>query len=145
MAGDGRGAYFLPEVDDEVLLAFEHGSIEHPYVLGALWNGKDRPHESNADGENNNRSIKSRSGHVLRLCDRSGQESIEIIDKSGNNKIVISTNGNQIAIEADGDIAITSRSGSANGRADFQHGGWRRYPWMPDAVALAATWSGRGH
>lgn len=111
MAGNGRGAYFLPEVEDEVLLAFEHGSVEHPYVIGSLWNGKDKPHESNSDGENNNRSLKSRSGHVVRLCDRSGQESIEIIDKTGNNKIVISTSGNKIAIEAQGDIAITSKSG----------------------------------
>ncbi|MBN9127373.1 MAG: hypothetical protein J0I90_07300, partial [Nitrosospira sp.] len=47
MAGNGRCAYFLPEVDDEVLLAFEHGSIEHPYVVGSLWNGRDQAHESN--------------------------------------------------------------------------------------------------
>src|ERR1700750_1699162 len=42
MAGDKRGAYFLPEPDDEVLVAFEHGSLEHPYVIGSLWNGKDK-------------------------------------------------------------------------------------------------------
>jgi uncharacterized protein involved in type VI secretion and phage assembly len=111
MAGDGRGAYFLPEVDDEVLLAFEHGSVEHPYVIGSLWNGKDKPHENNADGENNNRSIKSRSGHVIRLCDSSGQEKIEIIDKTGNNRIVISASDNKILIEAQGDISITSQTG----------------------------------
>src|SRR2546426_9457473 len=39
MAGKERGAYFLPEVDDEVLVAFEHGDVNFPYVLGALWNG----------------------------------------------------------------------------------------------------------
>ena len=112
MAGNGRGVYFLPEVDDEVLLAFEHGSIEHPYVVGSLWNGKDQPHENNSDGANNNRSIMSRSGHVVRLCDKSGSESIEIIDKSGNNKIVICTSGNKIQIEATGDIEITSQTGN---------------------------------
>ncbi|MEP6605483.1 MAG: phage baseplate assembly protein V [Nitrosospira sp.] len=111
MAGNGRGVYFLPEVDDEVLLAFEHGSIEHPYVVGSLWNGKDQAHESNSDGANNNRSIKSRSGHVMRLCDGSGDEKIEIIDKTGNNKIVISASGNKIVIEATGDIEITSSTG----------------------------------
>lgn len=111
MAGNGRGAYFLPEVDDEVLLAFEHGSIEHPYVVGSLWNGKDQAHETNSDGANNNRSIKSRSGHVMRLCDSSGDEKIEIIDKTGNNKIVISASGNKIVIEATGDIEITSSTG----------------------------------
>ncbi|HXZ10720.1 MAG TPA: phage baseplate assembly protein V, partial [Paraburkholderia sp.] len=111
MAGNGRGAYFLPEVDDEVLVAFEHGSVEQPFVIGALWNGKDVAHESNADGNNDNRSIKSRSGHVVRLCDRAGEESIEIIDKTGNNRIVIHASDNSISIEAQGDISLRSQTG----------------------------------
>jgi uncharacterized protein involved in type VI secretion and phage assembly len=112
MTGNDRGAYFLPEVDDEVLLAFEHGSIEHPYVVGSLWNGRDQPHESNQDGANDNRSIKSRSGHVIRLCDKAGDEKIEVIDKTGDNKIVISASGNRIVVEATGDIEITSQTGN---------------------------------
>jgi uncharacterized protein involved in type VI secretion and phage assembly len=111
MAGNGRGAYFLPEADDEVLVAFEHGSLEHPYVLGSLWNGKDKPHENNSDGKNDNRTIKSRSGHIVRLCDSSGGEKIEVIDKTGNNKIVVTSSDNKIAIEAQGDIEITSQTG----------------------------------
>jgi uncharacterized protein involved in type VI secretion and phage assembly len=112
MTGNGRGAYFLPEVDDEVLLAFEHGSIEHPYVVGSLWNGKDQAPESNADGANDNRSIESRSGHIIRLCDKAGDEKIEIIDKTGSNRIVISASGNKIAVEATGDIEVTSQTGN---------------------------------
>jgi uncharacterized protein involved in type VI secretion and phage assembly len=111
MAGNGRGAYFLPEVDDEVLMAFEHGRVDHPYVLGSLWNGKDTPPESNDNGENNHRTIKSRSGHVVRLNDAAGSETIEIIDKSGKNRIVINTAENSITIEADADIAIKSAVG----------------------------------
>jgi uncharacterized protein involved in type VI secretion and phage assembly len=112
MAGNGRGSYFLPEADDEVLVAFEHGSLEHPYVIGSLWNGKDKAHESNSDGKNNNRSIKSRSGHVVRLCDDDGGERIDVIDKTGNNKIVITSSDNKITIEAQGDIDITSHTGT---------------------------------
>jgi len=41
MAGKQRGLYILPEIDDEVLVAFEHGDIHRPYVIGMLWNGKD--------------------------------------------------------------------------------------------------------
>jgi uncharacterized protein involved in type VI secretion and phage assembly len=111
MAGHGRGTYFLPEVDDEVLVAFEHGRVDHPYVLGCLWNGKDTPPESNDNGENNHRTIKSRSGHVVRLNDAAGSETIEIIDKSGKNKIVVNTAENSITIEADADITIKSVMG----------------------------------
>jgi phage baseplate assembly protein V len=118
MAGKGRGAYFLPEVDDEVLLAFEHGQVDHPFVLGSLWNGKDNAPESNADGENNHRTIKSRSGHVLRLNDESGRETIEVIDKSGKNKIMIDTANNSITIEAQSDITIKSTSGKLTMQAN---------------------------
>jgi uncharacterized protein involved in type VI secretion and phage assembly len=111
MAGKGRGAYFLPEPDDEVLVAFEHGSLEHPYVIGALWNGKDTPPEDNGDGKNDNRAIHSRSGHVIRLCDTDGAERLELIDKTGHNKIVITSSDNKISIEAQGDIAIKSSTG----------------------------------
>ena len=65
MAGPGRGAFFLPEVDDEVLLAFEYGDPSMPYVIGALWNGQDAPPETNSDGKNDIRVIKSRSGHKM--------------------------------------------------------------------------------
>lgn len=111
MAGKERGLYFLPEVEDEVLVAFEHGLVEFPYVLGALWNGKDAPPAANDDGKNNERLIKSRSGHTIRLNDTDGGETIEIVDGSGKNSIVISTADNTITISADADIKITSSSG----------------------------------
>ncbi len=111
MAGGDRGAYFLPEVDDEVLVAFEHGRVDHPFVLGSLWNGQDAAPESNTDGQNNHRTIRSRSGHVLRFNDQSGSETIEVIDKSGNNKIVIDSANNTITIEANSDITIRSSTG----------------------------------
>ncbi|MEN8260059.1 MAG: phage baseplate assembly protein V [Pseudomonadota bacterium] len=111
MAGKDRGIYFLPEVGDEVVVAFQHGSIDHPYVMGAVWNGKDTAPESNQDGENNMRAMKSRSGHVVRFNDKAGGEAIEIIDKTGNNKIVIDTAENSVTIEAQGDITINSVTG----------------------------------
>jgi phage baseplate assembly protein V len=106
MAGNDRGMFMIPEVDDEVLIAFEQGSMDYPYVLGGLWNGKDKPPESNSDGKNNQRTIKARSGHIIRLDDTDGSEKVEIIDKTGNNRIVIGASDNTITIEADGDITI---------------------------------------
>ena len=111
MAGTERGAFFLPEVDDEVLVAFEHGDVRFPYVLGGLWNSQQVPPETNSDGENNIRVIKSRSGHLIRLQDKDGEEKIEIIDKSGKNSVVISTADNTITVSADADITIQSSSG----------------------------------
>ncbi|NOS89428.1 MAG: phage tail protein [Methylococcaceae bacterium] len=111
MAGNGYGAYFLPEVNDEVVVAFEHGLVDQPYILGSLWNGKDQPPESNQNGDNNPRTFKSRSGHLIRLNDKQGGESIEIIDKSGNNKIVIDSVNNTVTIHASSDIEISSESG----------------------------------
>ncbi len=112
MAGKQRGLYFLPEVDDEVLVAFEHGDVRFPYVLGALWNGQDTPPAKNDDGKNNVRLIKSRSGHVIRLSDEDGKEKIEIIDKSEKNSLVFDTASNTITITTDKDITLSASQGT---------------------------------
>lgn len=111
MAGKERGLYFLPEVDDEVLVAFQNGRVDAPVVLGGLWNGKDKPPADNGDGKNNLRVIKSRSGHQVRLDDTDGKGKIEIIDSSGKNKVVIDTSANTVTIAADADITIRSANG----------------------------------
>jgi uncharacterized protein involved in type VI secretion and phage assembly len=111
MAGSKRGFYFLPEVEDEVLVGFEHGDLRLPYVLGALWNGQDGPPTDNGDGKNNLRLIQSRSGHVIRLNDEDGKETIEIIDKSGTNRLIIDTAAKTITIQSDQDIALVANNG----------------------------------
>jgi uncharacterized protein involved in type VI secretion and phage assembly len=81
MAGANRGIIFIPEVDDEVLVAFDHGDVRAPYILGAVWNGTDKPpQEKGNDDKNNLRIIKSRSNHMIILDDTSGSEKIQIID-----------------------------------------------------------------
>ena len=111
MAGSARGLYLLPEVEDHVLVAFEHGDPAYPFVIGGLWDGKRKPPATNSDGKNDLRLLKSRSGHLIRLDDKDGEEKIEILDKSGKNSIVITTKDNSIAIKADADIKITSANG----------------------------------
>ena len=111
MAGSERGSFFLPEVGDEVLVAFEQGDLNHPYVIGALWNDTAKPPETNADGKNNFRLIKSRSGHIIKLDDTAGNEKIEIVDKSNSNKIIIDTKDNKISIISNKDIEISAPSG----------------------------------
>jgi uncharacterized protein involved in type VI secretion and phage assembly len=111
MAGNGRGAYFLPEVDDEVLVGFEHGDVRFPYIVGALWNGVDAPPTNNSDGKNNLRLIHSRSGHLIRLDDTDGDEKVEIIDKTGNNKITIKSSDNSMSLECDGKMTLHAKMG----------------------------------
>lgn len=111
MAGPKRGLWLLPEPEDEVLVAFEHGRVEFPYILGALWNGKDAPPADNSDGKNNLRLLKSRSGHVIQLDDTEGAENIKIVDKSGSNSIIIDAKTNAITITADADVTVQSANG----------------------------------
>ena len=131
MAGADRGTYFVPEVGDEVLLAFDQGDIRHPYMIGALWNGQDSPPQTNADGENNVRQIRSRSGHeltfddtagaeaidiktagghIIRLDDSSGSEKIEIKDSTGSNKIIIDSAKGSMELESAQSLKIKSNS-----------------------------------
>jgi uncharacterized protein involved in type VI secretion and phage assembly len=130
-AGKDRGTFWLPEVGDEVLLAFDKGDIEHPYVIGALWNGEDKPPETNADGDNNTKLIKSRSGHQITLFDKTGEERleiktkgghtillddktgsarVEIKDSSGSNKILIETAQNSLTIESGLSLKLKSQT-----------------------------------
>lgn len=113
MAGKEMGIFFLPEVGDEVLVAFEHGDVRFPYVIGSLWNGKAKlPVSLGDEGKNDVRLIKSRSGHVVRLTDEDGKEKIEIIDKSGKNLISIDTTKNTITIASEQDVTISAPKGA---------------------------------
>ena len=110
VAGAQRGLFWLPEVGDEVLLAFEHGDLGRPYVLGGLWNGADTPPTDAGDGRAV-RVLKSRSGHLVRLDDSDGAEKIEIVDKSGNNTIVVDTAANTITLTSGKDIQLKAPQG----------------------------------
>jgi uncharacterized protein involved in type VI secretion and phage assembly len=107
MAGNNRGAYFLPELDDEVLVAFEHGDVRFPYIIGSLWNGKDKPPASNTDGKNNLRLIRSRSGHVIKLNDEDGKETVAIKLQAQTIEIQATADA---TIDAKGRMSVTSSS-----------------------------------
>jgi uncharacterized protein involved in type VI secretion and phage assembly len=111
MAGKEKGIFFLPEVGDEVFVVFQYGDINMPYVIGSLWNGVDVPPETNSDGKNNIRIIKSRSGHIIRLDDTEGEEKIEIVDKTEKNMITIDAKDNKISLTTDKDIEIAAPNG----------------------------------
>jgi uncharacterized protein involved in type VI secretion and phage assembly len=115
MAGPDRGTWFIPEPDDEVLVAFEAGDPRRPFVVGALWNGVDSPPET-MDSDNNIRSITSRSGIRITMDDTSGSVKLTV-ETPGGQKItlndappsleVVDSNGNQVKMEAAG-ITVTT-------------------------------------
>jgi phage protein D/phage baseplate assembly protein gpV len=110
--GKNRGIFFTPEVDDEVLVAFEHGDPSFHYIVGALWNKMDKPPtgmgEILAGGgkEVNQRVVRSRSGHTIIFDDTKGEEQIIIRDKTEKNSIVINSKDNSMMIKTEGDFTI---------------------------------------
>lgn len=99
MAGDNRGTWFLPERNDEVLIAFEGGNPRRPYVLGGLWNGKDAPPEQmDGSGANNLKTILSRQGVRITLDDT--EDAVKLrLETPGGQSIVLSDADNSIVAE----------------------------------------------
>jgi uncharacterized protein involved in type VI secretion and phage assembly len=106
-AGRDSGIYAAPEPGDEVLLAFEHGHPGRPYVIGALWNGKDTPPAT----EPSVRVVKSRTGHAVRLDDTAGAEKIEVIEKDGRSSIVLDSVTGAITVRGGADVTIDAPNG----------------------------------
>jgi len=94
LAGKQRGVFFMPEIDDEVLVAFEHGSFDHPYIIGFLWNGVDTPPESNPD----NRVVVTPGGHTLRFEDGDGGKKV-ILKSSSGQTITLDDSDGSITLE----------------------------------------------
>ena len=110
MAGPERGTYVLPEIDDQVVVVFEHGDINRPIIIGALWSKKQEPVEVNQTGKNNTKLIKSRCGHRIIFDDKEGAEKITIVDKTKKNKIVLDSVNKLVKIESDGDIEVIAKT-----------------------------------
>lgn len=107
MGGGGRGSYFIPDVGEEVLVAFEHGELDRPIVIGVLWNKEAKPPEKMDDeGKNNIRGIYTRTKHKIVLDDSEDKSSILIVDSTGNNRILIDRVNRKMELAVDGDMTI---------------------------------------
>ncbi|MBK8077633.1 MAG: VgrG-related protein [Kineosporiaceae bacterium] len=121
-AGESRGAFILPEVGDEVLVAFERGDLRHPYVLGGLYNGRDTPPSGPAavdsgSGAVTRRSVVSRRGHRIDLLDAdsgagvrlaTGDDALELTLDASNTRITVTSNG---SVEISGAQGISIKAG----------------------------------
>jgi uncharacterized protein involved in type VI secretion and phage assembly len=117
MGGKNRGSWFVPDVDDEVLVSFEGGDVRHPFVLGGLWNGVDTPPETmDGGGRNYKKVLRSRNGVKVTLDDQDGQEKL-ILETPGGQKItmkdgpgaveIMDSNGNSMKFETAG-VTLTA-------------------------------------
>ena len=111
MASNSYGSMFLPEVDDEVMVFKGAGNdFDAMVVLGSVYNGTNKPKESNDDGENNTKQFVTRSGHELTFVDESGSESITLQTPDAKLSLVMDHAGVEIKIDSDDKITVTSTS-----------------------------------
>jgi uncharacterized protein involved in type VI secretion and phage assembly len=104
LAGKSRGAFFMPEINDEVLVAFDRGDFSHPFIVGFLWNGVDKPPEQDAK----NRVIITPGGHQLRFEDADGGKRIVLKTPNGHTLLLDEDGGNQIQLKTkSGNQSIT--------------------------------------
>ena len=98
MAGAKRGHYFIPEIDDEVLVAFEHGDVNRPLVIGSLWNIEDTAKDDAPEKDNNIKKYTSRCGHELIFEETESEEKIQILTQGGH-KIIMDDTSSKEKIE----------------------------------------------
>lgn len=120
MSGSNMGTLFIPEVGDEVLVAFHLGHLNQPYVIGCLWNQNNKPPAK--DEKNNLRKIRSRDGHELIFDDTANAGKVTLKTKGGiqmiiddqNEKITVGTKSDQQSVVLEGKTAgtVTIKSGT---------------------------------
>lgn len=110
-AGPNSGALFMPEVNDEVLVAFEFGDIRRPYVVGSLYNGQDTPNLGSGlfnNGKVARRGFVSRVGHMMLFFDDddNNKKGIALISSDGNLKISLNETNSEIHISSQGKVHL---------------------------------------
>lgn len=117
MSGGGRGSWFMPEVGDEVLLAFNQDDVAHPYIIGFMWNGQNTPPETDP----RLRVIRSVNGHEIRIYDAEvaggdeGYIRIQYARGDGTTNVVELANQG-ITIRSDSAVQIIAPNVTINGR-----------------------------
>lgn len=115
-AGKGRGMVVLPEVNDEVLVAFGLGDFDEPYVLGGLYNGKDQPavgfdkHVDSGNGSIVRRAFVSRTGMVLEMIESPSEQKLTLSTLDGKQRITLVQTGDAaIEIISEGPVTVTAK------------------------------------
>jgi phage protein D len=121
-AGKNSGVVWIPQAGDEVLVAFEHGDISYPLVLGGLWNGQDTvPFDYDSDldaGQVTFCGLVSRSGHRLSFLESSNESKIQLLTEGGAVSVVFDETNKTVKIECTDKVII-----DAQGDVEIKAGG----------------------
>lgn len=113
-AGGGKGFSFIPEIGEEVMIDFEGGNAERPYVKGTLYNGVGDPDSKwlpNNNSCNQIKAIRTRNGHTIEIHDEGGDGYIRIYDNEKENYILtFSTDKKLIRLESTGNIELYAKN-----------------------------------
>jgi hypothetical protein len=113
-ASEARGAVFLPEIDDEVIVGFENGDLRRPVVLGTVYNAQTKvPKLHPTGGHADVRSITSRNGHTIAFSDKSGADSHVNIQLAGNRTFLKLTDDG-VELEAEQSKPLSIKAGQAS-------------------------------
>ncbi|MBI9060198.1 MAG: hypothetical protein JEZ01_20690 [Labilibaculum sp.] len=116
--GVEKGFHFIPEIGEEVMVGFEAGNAEKPFVIGALYHGAAKP-ESFASDTNDVKAIRTRSGHTIELNDLEGEEKINIYDNEGS-IITFDTQAKSLTISSVETIDISAKNINISAEENIQ-------------------------
>ncbi len=116
-AGAESGFFFLPDVDDMVLVAFLDPQHQHGVVMGGVWNEARKPPKTeensgsdlNADGKNNLKFYRSRSGMRLIFDDSDGAEKLQLISSDSETRFEFDLDKKKVTLETVLDISLSSK------------------------------------
>lgn len=113
-AGGGKGFSFIPEIGEEVMVDFESGNADRPYVKGTLYNGVGNPDSAwlpNNNQRNQIKAIRTRNGHTIEIHDEGNDGYIRIYDNKKENYILtFSTDRKLIMLESTGNIELYAKN-----------------------------------
>lgn len=107
-SGADKGFHFIPEIEEEVMVGFEAGNAELPFMMGTLYNGNAKPESMTTDA-NDIKAIRTRSGHTIELNDTDGEEKINIYDNEGS-IITFDTANKSLIINSAENIDISAKN-----------------------------------
>ncbi|XVV15539.1 phage baseplate assembly protein V [Actinoplanes sp. CA-131856] len=150
-AGDGYGSLFVPEIGDEVVVAFVHGDMRFPIILGGLYNGQDKPPVAPVDGRDQ-KIIRTRAGHRILFDDKQDQAAVRIVsaaghtmemDDSGTAVRITAATGGTVTVTADGSITLKAATVTVDATA-IELGAGASHP-VPFGDVLLAAFNAHTH